>query len=88
MLNHAPRVWYSTPNKTLISPGLMKSEYEPAVYFKHRMDLQILVGVYVDDLLIVKNGEEKIKEFKQKMMKMFDITDLGLLYTFLGSQVA
>ena len=46
------------------------------------MDLQILVGVYVDDLLRVKNGEEKVKQFKQKMMKMFDITDLDYFTLF------
>ena len=44
----------------------------------------LIVGVYVDDLIVTVEGE---KEFKQQMMKEFKMTDLGLLMYYLGIEV-
>ncbi|CAA7401825.1 unnamed protein product [Spirodela intermedia] len=51
-------------------------------------DFHIIVGGYVDDLLIIGNSGERIEEFKKEMKKLFDMTDLGLLSSYLGIQVA
>ena len=39
----------------------------------------------MDDLLLT--GEESLKDFTIELMKLFEMTDLGLLLTYLGIQV-
>ena len=47
----------------------------------------LLVGVYVDDLIITGAEEQKVEVFKAKMKKAFDMSDLGLLCFYLGVEV-
>ena len=44
----------------------------------------MIVGLYVDDLLLTRSDEESLKNFKLEMMKLFEMTDLELLSTYLG----
>jgi tRNA(Ser,Leu) C12 N-acetylase TAN1 len=45
----------------------------------------LLVGVYVDDLVIT--GTEEIEAFKAKMKATFHMSDLGPLSFYLGIEV-
>ena len=45
----------------------------------------LLVGVYVDDLIIA--GVEEVEKFKAAMKQRFDMSDLGLLSFYLGIEV-
>ena len=45
------------------------------------------MSFYVDDLLITRSNELQIEEFKQEMMHVFEMTDLGLMTYFLGMEV-
>ena len=47
----------------------------------------MIVGVYVDDLIIMGASEAKVKEFKKNMIRIFEMTDLGLLCSYLGIEV-
>ena len=47
----------------------------------------IVVSVYVDDLLVTRSNEKLVKEFKVEMLKVFEMTDLGLMFYFLGIEV-
>lgn len=47
----------------------------------------LVVGVYVDDLIICGPSVSSIAEFKQQMMKTFSMSDLGLLSYYLGMEV-
>ena len=46
----------------------------------------LLVGVYVDDLIITGAEEREVEAFKAQM-KIFDMSDLGLLSFYLGVEV-
>uniref|UniRef100_A0A6N2KMP1 Integrase catalytic domain-containing protein n=1 Tax=Salix viminalis TaxID=40686 RepID=A0A6N2KMP1_SALVM len=48
---------------------------------------QIIVSIYVDDIIYASNNEELMNELKRKMMQRYEITDLGLLHHFLGMRV-
>jgi hypothetical protein len=48
---------------------------------------QLVIGVYVDDLIITGTNCEDIKRFKQEMAAVFKMTDLGLLRYYLGTEV-
>jgi hypothetical protein len=38
---------------------------------------KLLVGVYVDDLVITGSSDEEIKRFKEEMKGTFRMSDLG-----------
>ena len=47
----------------------------------------MLVGIYVDDLIITGPRGELICKFKEEMKEKFEMTDLGLLSSYLGMEV-
>ncbi|KAG6485841.1 hypothetical protein ZIOFF_054406 [Zingiber officinale] len=67
--------------------GFKKCTQEHAVYTRDEEEASILVGVYVDDLIVTGSSTEKINKFKQQMMTEFEMSDLGLLSYYLGIEV-
>ncbi|KAL8117740.1 hypothetical protein AgCh_015573 [Apium graveolens] len=86
-LRQAPRAWYSKLNKCLEGLGFTRCVYEQVVYTRHVGSEILIVGVYVDDLLVTGTSIEAIVEFKTQMTKSFDMIDLGKLTYYLGIEV-
>jgi hypothetical protein len=57
------------------------------VYTRTKDGARLLLGVYVDDLIITGTSSTAIGEFKQEMMSLFRMSDLGLLSYYLGIEV-
>ncbi|XP_039120655.1 uncharacterized protein LOC120257111 [Dioscorea cayenensis subsp. rotundata] len=83
-LRQAPRAWNYKLDKSLVSLGFERSPLEHAVYKKEHDGLVLLVGVYVDDLIITGSIVSAIIEFKNQMKKLFKMSDLGLLELLFG----
>ena len=47
----------------------------------------MIVGVYVDDLIVTGAEQRDIDAFKEKTKSMFRMSDLGLLTYYLGIEV-
>jgi hypothetical protein len=86
-LKQAPRAWNAKLDKELVALGFEKSKLEHAVYRRSSKRSFLLVGVYVDDLVISGPSVNDIKQFKQEMQKKFSMSDLGLLSYYLGIEV-
>lgn len=86
-LRQAPRAWYAKLNKCLESLGFTKCPYEHAVYTRRENDEVLIIGVYVDDLLITGSSTSLIKQFKEQMNNNFEMSDLGKLSHYLGIEV-
>uniref|UniRef100_A0A453B0H4 Reverse transcriptase Ty1/copia-type domain-containing protein n=1 Tax=Aegilops tauschii subsp. strangulata TaxID=200361 RepID=A0A453B0H4_AEGTS len=86
-LYQAPRAWNIKLDRTLISLGFEKSPLEHAMYKRGKGKDRLLVGIYVDDLLITGADEEEIARFKLQMKELFKMSDLGLLTYYLGIEV-
>ena len=86
-LKQAPRSWYNRVDEHFQSIGFVKSLSETILYVKGTDASLIIVSVYVDDLLVTGNDEKRIQEFKAEMLKVFEMTDLGLMSYFLGMEV-
>ncbi|KAG6471511.1 hypothetical protein ZIOFF_068953 [Zingiber officinale] len=67
--------------------GFKQCSQEHAVYTRGEGEERILVGVYVNDLIVTGSSIEKINKFKQQMMTEFEMSDLGLLSYYLGIEV-
>ncbi|XP_031505063.1 uncharacterized mitochondrial protein AtMg00810-like [Nymphaea colorata] len=50
--------------------------------------VSVIIGVYVDDLIVTGEDLEAITTFKQQTMAEFEMSDLGLLNYYLGNEVA
>jgi transposase InsO family protein len=84
-LRQAPRAWNVKLDGSLLSLGFQKSTAEHGVYVRGTGREKLIVGVYVDDLIIT--GYQGINKFKTEMKKMFKMSDLGLLSYYLGLEV-
>jgi len=60
--------------------------HEAAVYRRGSGHTVLLVGVYVDDLIIT-GADQEVENFKAAMKEHFDMSDLGLLCFYLGVEV-
>jgi hypothetical protein len=49
------------------------------VYIRLNDDVWLVIGVYVDDLVITGSSRKDIKAFKGEMLGKFRMSDLGLL---------
>ncbi|XP_021321249.1 uncharacterized protein LOC110437213 [Sorghum bicolor] len=86
-LKQAPRAWNAKLDYELCRLGFRRCEDEHAVYRRRKGDSFLIAGVYVDDLIICGPDKTKIINFKQQMMKLFSMSDLGLLSYYLGIEV-
>ena len=86
-LKQAPRAWYFKLHSCLISLGFGKSNHEPSLYLKQSDSHFVIVGVYVDDLIVLGSSSAGIENFKGEMTRKFDMSDLGFLSSYLGIEV-
>jgi hypothetical protein len=86
-LRQAPRAWNAKLDEELIDLGFERSKLEHAVYKRRSKDSFLLVGVYVDDLIISGPSVSDITRFKTEMRRRFSMSDLGLLSYYLGIEV-
>jgi hypothetical protein len=86
-LRQAPRAWNAKLNATLKKMGFKQSAHKVAVYRRGSGRNVLLVGVYIDDLIIIGAEEQKVEVFKAQMKKAFDMSNLGLLCFYIGVEV-
>lgn len=87
-LKQAPRAWYSRIDNYFTSQGFRRSLSEPTLYIKTQGTTDtLIVSLYVDDLIYTGNNEKMVKQFKEDMMKTFEMSDLGTMHYFLGIEV-
>ena len=87
-LRQAPRAWNVRLDKTMKGLCFLKSSQDPAVYTRNSKGKTLIVGVYVDDLIITGSHTQDIIEFKEQMKNEFEMSDLGLLAYYLGIEVS
>jgi transposase InsO family protein len=86
-LRQAPRAWNAKLDSTLKGMGFEQSPHEAAIYRRGNGGNVLLVGVYVDDLVITGAKEAEVAAFKDAMKATFQMSDLGPLSFYLGIEV-
>jgi hypothetical protein len=81
-LRQAPFLWNQTLDKTLRELGFRKLLYDSCIYV-HASSGTIL-GIYVDDLLLLSRKEETLDYFSTELSKKFKLTDHGVPSEILG----
>jgi hypothetical protein len=86
-LRQAPRAWNVKLDFTLWRIGFEQSPHEADVYRWGNGRNVLLVGVYVDDLVIIGTKDAGVAAFKEEMKAIFQMNDLGPLSFYLGIEV-
>jgi hypothetical protein len=83
----APWAWNAKLDSTLKGMGFGQSPHEAAIYRRGNGGNALLVGVYVDDLVITGTKDTKVAAFKEEMKTTFQMSDLRLLSFYLRIEV-
>ncbi|GAA0144763.1 transmembrane signal receptor [Lithospermum erythrorhizon] len=87
-LKQALRAWFSRIERHFLNEGFQECTSESTLFTKRDAEGSlIIVSLYVDDLIITGNNEELMVQFKNSMVKEFDMTDLGRMNYYLGIEV-
>ena len=57
------------------------------MYTHSHGEQRLIVGVYVDDFIIIGGDMEVLEWFKKEMSKNFEMSDFGVLSYYLGIEV-
>ena len=83
----ASRLWQETLREYLCSFGFQPSTADPCIYHLKRGNDEIIIGVYVDDIVVAYRGKSLFDEFSASFQKRFTSTFEGDLHFFLGIAV-
>jgi hypothetical protein len=61
--------------------------FEATLYIKKTNNDNLIISLYVDDLLVTGSNAQQVENFKQKMMQAFEMTDIDLMMFFLGMEI-
>lgn len=86
-LKQSALCWFKRLREVLFSFGFSKSRVDPSLFVSIVDSTKIFICVYVDDMIITRSNEGKIKEIISRVSEVFPIKDLGELKFFLGIQV-
>jgi hypothetical protein len=87
-LRQAPRAWNAKLDSTTFKVmGFEQSPHEAAIYQRGNGGKTLLVGVYVDSLVISGTKDAEVTAFKEEMKATFQMSDLGPLSFYLGIKV-
>jgi hypothetical protein len=85
-LKQAPKQWYEKFNLTLISAGFSINEADRCVYYYYGGGQEVILCLYVDDILIFGTSPDVINEVKTFLCQNFDMKDLGEADVILNCQ--
>jgi hypothetical protein len=86
-LKQAPRAWNQKLDASLKELQFTRCTSEHGMYTRGLGESRVVVGVYVDDLIITGASPREIDAFKREMQRLFQMSDLGLLSFYLGIEV-
>jgi Reverse transcriptase (RNA-dependent DNA polymerase) len=86
-LCQAPRAWNSKLDKSLKGLNFVRCPLEHAVYRRSQEKENLIVGFYVNDLIITGECIKDINKFKSQMQNLFSMSDLGILSYYLRIEV-
>ncbi|KAK2377577.1 putative mitochondrial protein [Trifolium repens] len=87
-LKQSPRAWFGRFSTAVQQFGLIRSEADHSVFYRHSVQGCIYLIVYVDDIVITGSDQQGILQLKQYLSNQFQTKDLGKLRYFLGIEVA
>ena len=86
-LKQSPRCWNKKIHAFMEGQDLRRLVADPALYTRGAGRQQVLLAIYVDDLLIAGEDKAEIVKVKQALSSAFKMVDFGEVTTVLGIKV-
>ena len=86
-LKQAPQAWSSRLDVYLHKQGFKKDMVDSNLYIKSENNHQVIIVVYVDDIIFGGSKDEMCKDFANQMQIEFEMSMIGELSYFLSLQV-
>lgn len=84
-LRQSPLAWHKEYHHVLLKLGFQQLKSEACIY--HNRELEILLGVFVDDFLLICRSLPTLNKLKQDLSSHWKIKDLGEVKHFIGLNV-
>ncbi|CAL9012449.1 unnamed protein product [Prunus brigantina] len=85
-LKQAPRAWNAKFTSYLPAIGFKSSHSDPSLFVKHTGS-DIVLLLYVDDIILTGSKASCIQEVVDELSAVFEMKDMGKLTYFLGLQI-
>lgn len=86
-LKQSSRVWNAKLDAALRSFELLRSKYDPCLYYLIDGNRILFVAIYVDDVIIFSNDEALTNDIKAKLSDAFRMKDLEKASNCLGIRI-
>ncbi|PHT73217.1 hypothetical protein T459_24002 [Capsicum annuum] len=86
-LKQAPKQWHAKFDQIMFANGFKINECDKCVYIKDTPNHQVIVCLYVDDMLIISRDISDINATKRMLESKFDMKDLGVSDVILGRRI-
>ena len=87
-LKQSPRCWNTALDSHLKKMGFVQASSDPCIYrASSGKEPFLLLGVYVDDIVLATKTSARLEEVKKALAQKFDIKDMGKLHHFLGMKI-
>ena len=87
-LKQAPRSWYEKIDSFFLQQSYNRSKSGPNLYtVKDEKRCIVLISLYVDDLIVISDFFDLIKEIKKQISQAFEMKDLGEVRYYLGLDI-
>ena len=88
----APKLWYNCLYQFVIQLGFKSVAGHPCLFIRttivEGMIIIIVIGIFVDDLLVAGNSVAEINKLRERMNERFILTDQGQLEYYLGVKIS
>lgn len=79
--------WYKTIKDILIDIGFTVCKTDSCVFVLNHQKEIMIIGIYVDDALLISNALDLLINIKELISKRIEITDKGIISNFLNMDV-
>ena len=86
-LKQAPWAWYQQIDAYFLWNKFKRSSSNDCLYIFKKGGKCMIVALYVDDLIMTRNHEDKISQMKQMLSGEFEMIDLRQMHFCLGIEV-
>ncbi|GKE04171.1 retrovirus-related pol polyprotein from transposon TNT 1-94, partial [Tanacetum coccineum] len=86
-LKQAPRAWYDTLSQFLLDNNFSKGAVDPTLFTRKIGKHNLLVQIYVYDIIFASTDPKACDIFSNKMSSKFQMSMMGQMSFFLGLQV-
>ena len=80
-------MWYQKFDTYMLQLNFVRSNSDHCVYVKRTGDQFVILTLYVDDILLIRNSVKMVNSVKNLLVKKFKMKDLRPANFILGMQI-